>query len=141
MRALTARALAIAAVACACGSTACGGEPDGGLLEVHASLEQAVAEQVPDYRVYRVLIQGGAQAESREVEQRGAPPDVFVVRSPVTSPPPTEDAFSISVRVQALRFTLAAGEQIVGCDERGDVVLIDGAVNLLDVALAPGDCP
>ena len=143
MRGLSARWLAFAAIAFAgAGATGgCGGEPDGGLLEVHAVLDDAVAAEVADYRVYRLLIQGGAEAETREVEQSGAPPDVFAVRSPVTTPLPSEDQFSISVRVQVLRFTLSAGEQIVGCDEKGDVVLIDGAVNVLDVQLQPGDCP
>lgn len=119
---------------------ACGGEPDGGLLEVHASLDPAVAAETEGYRVYRVILQGGADEAVREVEARGDPPDVFVVRSPITRAGPG-DAYSIYVRVQVLRFSLEVGEIIAGCAEQGDVEIIDGAVNVLPLTLLEGDCP
>lgn len=117
---------------------ACGGEPDGGLLEIHAGLDPAVADELADYRVLRVGIQGGGVDELREVERTTPPPDVFVVRSPVSVPSAASELV-VTVRIQALRFT-AEGEQVEACAQQDDVKVIDDAVNVIEVTLMPGDC-
>jgi hypothetical protein len=135
-RRLGLQGFAVVLLACALG--ACGGEPEGGLLEVHASYDAAIQEDLATYRVLRVNVQGGEVDESREVERRGAPPDVFVVRSPVTVPG-ADTGLVVTIRVEAVRFT-TDGEQIVACAQQIDVTVIDDAVNLVEVTLMPGDC-
>lgn len=133
------RPLALLALALAMPGFGCGGEPEGGLLEVHASYDAALLEELGTYRVLRVNVQGGGVDESREVERRGAPPDVFVVRSPLTVSS-AEAGLAVTIRVQAMRFT-ADGEEVAACAEQGDVTVIDDAVNLVEVTLVSGDCP
>jgi len=107
---------------------------------VHASYDPAVGEGVTDFAVLRTLrvrLQREEVDVTREVEQRGPPPDVFAVRSPITTLPGAGD---VTLGVRAVRFT-GDGEEVVGCIQQTDVVVIDDAVNLVEVTLLPGECP
>lgn len=128
-----------AAAAVALIAASCGGPPDGALLEVHVTADPAIEEDLREYRVYRVGIQGAGLDVLREVERRGDAPDVFVVRSPVPEGSP-EDAPTVTVQVRALRFTTDGSEEIIGCGQDHDRSIVDGAVTIVDVTLAPGDC-
>jgi len=109
----------------------CGGQPDGALLEVHASLalDDTMIDQLRTYRVYRVEVEGAI----REVARTGLPPDTFVVRAP------EPHAASVPVSIRVLSFH-EDGEDVLGCVREDDVALVDGATVTLDVTLAPGDC-
>lgn len=106
---------------------------------MHASLDASITEELAAYRVYRVGVHvDGVDGDPfREVERTSPPPDVFVVRSPVSVSSPGET--TMTVWVQALRFT-EAGTDVVGCALRPDVTVIEDAINLIEVTLMPGDC-
>lgn len=106
---------------------------------MHASYDPAVVEELSAYRVLRVGVLGSGVDAPREVERRSPPPDVFVVRSPVAGAA-GDPALVVTIRVQALRFT-SDGEQVAACGQQTDVTVVDDAVNLIEVTLAPGDCP